>query len=522
MPAAGKTRLILTAMIFAVSMTFIDQTIVSLAIPELQKDLGLSATGTQWIINAYLLALAALFAFGGRLADIAGHRRMVVVGVILFAGASALCGATPTDADVAEPWMITFRVIQGAGAAIMFPAALAIVVAAFPVADRGKALAIFFGITGGLTAIGPFLGGYLTEWTWRSIFWVNVPVAVIALVLISIAKPDDTRTPAPIDWRGTALIAGGMGLAVLGLQQSSDWGWTHPATIACIAAGVLLLLAFVRVELRTRNPLIDVNVFRDRGFAAANGVLFAFSMAFIPVFFFTSMYAQISVGEDASSAGLFLLVFFAGFGGAAQWGGRMYDQQGVRAAVMPGCALAAVGFFFWARALDDFDLGDQWIWIVMAGAGCGLILGPASTDALNRVAATRYGEATGITQTVRNFGASVGLAVLGTVLILRTESNVEGSLTALGVPADRAEGIADAITSSGGGQASGDFGEQAGPVAERAFAAVRTDFANATETVFYVMAGIMAALYVIAHVWLPEGRVTQEQQVRGSAGSEAG
>jgi MFS family permease len=169
MRAAGSRQLILAAMIFAVAMTFIDQTIVSLAIPELQRDLGLSATGTQWIINAYLLSLSALFAFGGRLADIAGHRRMVVIGVTVFAVASALCGATPTG-DVAEPWMITFRVIQGAGAALMVPAALAIVVAAFPLAERGKALALFFGITGALTAVGPLAGGYLTEWTWRSIF----------------------------------------------------------------------------------------------------------------------------------------------------------------------------------------------------------------------------------------------------------------------------------------------------------------------------------------------------------------
>ena len=519
MRTAGNTRLILAAMIFAVSMTFIDQTIVSLAIPELQQDLGLSATGTQWIINAYLLSLSAFFAFGGLLADIAGHRRMLVIGVVVFAGASALCGAIPTGADVAETWMIVFRVIQGVGAAIMFPAALAIVVAAFPVAERGKALAVFFGVTGGLTALGPFLGGYLTEWTWRSIFWINVPVAIIALVLTHLAKPDDTRHPAPIDWRGTGLIAAGMGLSVLGLQQSSEWGWTSPATIGCIAAGVVLLALFVRLELRTRTPLIDLHIFRDRGFAAANAVLFLFSMVFIPVFFFTSMYAQISVGDDASSAGLFLLVFFAGFGGAAQWGGRVYDGRGVRAAALPGCVLGAVGFFLWARSLDDFQLGDQWIWVVMAGAGCGLILGPVSTDALNRVAATRYGEATGITQTVRNFGASIGLAVLGTILIMRTQSNVEGSLGALGVPKDRADEVADALTRSSGGQASGGFGEHAGPAAERAFAAVRTDFADATQTVFYVMAGIMVAVYVLAHVWLPRDRAVPDAALsRDAAG----
>src|SRR5262245_3713624 len=163
-------------MIFTVSMTFIDQTIVSIAVPEIQDDVGLSATGSQWIVNGYLLSLAALFALGGRLADIAGRRRMVLIGIAIFAGASALCGATP-DGSIAEAWLIVFRVIQGAGAAIMFPAALAIVLDAFPVSRRGRAMAIFFGIAGGLTSIGPIAGGYLTEWTWRSIFWINVPVA---------------------------------------------------------------------------------------------------------------------------------------------------------------------------------------------------------------------------------------------------------------------------------------------------------------------------------------------------------
>ena len=168
-------------MIFAVAMMFIDQTIVALAIPELQKDLSLSATGAQWIINGYLLALSALFLLGGKLADVLGHRRMVIVGVTGFAVCSALCGAP--DRSIGETWMIVFRILQGAFAALLFPAALAIVVAAYPLQERAKALAAFFGITGGLTAVGPLAGGYLTEWTWRAIFWVNIPVAIIALVL---------------------------------------------------------------------------------------------------------------------------------------------------------------------------------------------------------------------------------------------------------------------------------------------------------------------------------------------------
>ena len=496
----------LVAMIFAVSMTFIDQTIVALAIPELQKDLALSATGTQWIINAYLLSLSALFAFGGRLADIAGHRRMVVAGVALFAASSAACGLTPTT-GIAEGWMIVFRVLQGAGAAIMFPAALAIVVGAFPVSDRGKAMAIFFGVTGGLTAIGPLAGGYLTEWTWRSIFWINVPVAIVALILTARAEVAERPVKAPIDWRGTVLIAGGMGLAVLGLQQSSVWGWGDPATWACIALGILLLLAFVRSQVGAEHPLIELRFFRNRTFAASNAILFLLMIVFLPIFFFTSMYAQISLGEDASEASLFLLVFFGGFAAGSQWGGRLLDARGSKAAAIPGAILGAVGLFLWAGSLNDFDLGDQWIYIVMAGAGIGLLLGPVSTDALNHVPADSYGQATGINQTLRNFGASIGLAVLGTILILQNKAHLESSLGEFGVPKERADAIADSLSQSAGGAPAGGFGDLSGPAAQKIFSAVQHDFALSTQTVFYVMAGVMVVIYLLAHFWLPSGRV---------------
>src|SRR5580704_1274865 len=288
--AGGQSRsLILTAMIFAVAMTFIDQTIVSIAAPTIQHALGLSSSGMQWAINAYLLTLAALFAFGGRLADIAGHRRMVVLGVIIFAGASALCGATPKGA-AAEAWLVAFRALQGAGGAIMFPAAIAIVVVTFDLRSRGRALALFFGIAGALTAIGPIAGGYLIEWTWRSIFWINIPVALIALALIAISKPANESRPAPMDYRG-------VGLSVFGFQQSALWGWGDPAIWATIAIGVALLIVFYAVEARTDSPLINVRIFRNQAFLVENIILGIASMAFIPVFFFAALYGQIALAE---------------------------------------------------------------------------------------------------------------------------------------------------------------------------------------------------------------------------------
>jgi EmrB/QacA subfamily drug resistance transporter len=503
----ANKKLILAAMIFAVSMNFIDMTIVAIAIPQLQQDLSLSSTGVQWIVNGYLLSLSALFAFGGRLADIAGHRRMVVIGVVVFATASALCGATPTG-SAAEPWIIVFRVIQGAGAALMFPAALAIVLDAFPMRERGRALAIFFAIAGGLTSIGPLAGGYLTEWTWRAIFWVNIPVAIVALVLTVIAKPSNQKHPAPLDYRGAVLISGGMGLAILGLQQSSVWGWGSAVTWTCIAAGLALLAAFVVFELRVANPLMRIRIFQNRAFAVDNIILFLLMIPFVPLFFFASMYAQISLGESASETGLYLLIFFAGFAVASQWGGKVLDKRGARPTVVLGCLLAAVGFALWANKLPDLSVGSQWPFIVLAGAGVGLVLSPANTDALNRVAHSHYGEATGITQTVRNFGSSLGLAVLGTVLILENKSNLEATLGAQGLPKAQADQIAAAVSQSGGGDQSA-FGQHAGAQAKMIFSAVQHDFALASRTVFYAMAGVMAVAFVVAAIWMPAGKAEE-------------
>src|ERR1700684_724383 len=258
-------NLVLAAMIFAVAMTFIDQTIVSIAVPQIQKELGLTSTGVQWVVNAYLLSLAALFAYGGRLADTLGHRKMVVLGVIVFAGASAMCGLTPKG-SLAEAWIVAFRAVQGVGGAIMFPAALAIVVQTFELRERGRALALFFGIAGGLTAIGPILGGFLTQWTWRGIFWVNIPVALIALVLIFISKPVTEYKPARIDYRGLVLIAAGVALSVFGFQQSNIWGWHNPLIWLSIAVGLALLVVFYFVEVRTESPLMRVSIFPTRAF----------------------------------------------------------------------------------------------------------------------------------------------------------------------------------------------------------------------------------------------------------------
>ncbi len=364
-------------------MTFIDQTIVSIAGPEIQKQLGLTNTGVQWAINAYLLSLAALFAFGGRLADTVGHRKMVTFGVVLFA------------------------------------------------------------------AVGPILGGYLTQWTWRAIFWVNIPVAIIALILIIASKPITVHRPARMDYRGLVLIASGVALSVFGFQQSSVWGWSNPATGAFIAVGGLLLVVFYFVEMRTPSPLIEVSIFRIRSFLVQNMVLAITMLVFVPVFFFASEYAQVALDKSPSEAGLYILYFFIGFVIAAQIGGRMLDRVGGKRPVVLGCALSAVGFWLWAGKVTGLDFGTQEWYIILAGAGMGMMLGPASTDAVNRASRLSYGEATGITQTVRNYAASLGLAILGTILVSQMRSRIATSLIAQGVPGGRAHAEASSLSGSG-------------------------------------------------------------------------
>ena len=497
---------VLAAMIFAVAMIFIDQTIVSIAVPSIQRELGLSSTGVQWMVTAYLLSLSAFFAYGGRLADTVGHTKMVTLGIIVFAGASALCGLTPKG-SFAEAWIVIFRAVQGFGGAIMFPAALAIVVQTFPLRQRGRALALFFGLAGGLTAIGPVLGGYLTEWTWRAIFWVNIPVALVALGLLAISRPVTDHKPARMDYRGLVLIAAGVALSVFGFQQSNIWGWHNPLIWLSIVAGLALLVVFYFVERRTPEPLMQVSIFSIRPFLVENMVLFITNLAFIPLFFFASEYAQISLGKSSSQAGVILLFFFLGFVIASQIGGRMLDRVGAKRPVLLGCVLGAVGFWLWARHVTGLNFGAQQWYIVLAGAGMGFMLGPASTDAVNRASRLTYGEATGITQTVRNYAASMGLAILGTVLVTEIRNHVTNSLIAFGLPRARASADAATLSQSHGGSGTS--------VSVPHF--FQVDFAQSTQTVLYIMAGIMAAAAVVALVGLRFGL----QQDLGAAGPDA-
>ena len=298
-----------------------------------------------------------------------------------------------------------------------------------------------------------------------------------------------------MDYRGLVLIVAGVGLSVFGFQQASNWGWSNPAIGLCIVAGVVLLVVFALVELRTESPLMQVRIFTVRPFLVENLVLGIAMLAFVPVFFFASEYAQVALGKTASEAGLFLLTFFAGFVVAAQIGGRMLDRSGAKRPVVLGCALAAVGFVLWAGKVTTLSFSAQQWYVVVAGAGMGFMLGPASTDAVNRASHLSYGEATGITQTVRNYAASLGLAILGTLLVTEMRNRLTTSLTAMGLP--HAEAAAKAARLAEGGSAG------TTTTIPHFF---ELDFAYATRDVLWGMAVVMAVAAVVGMVGLRRGR----------------
>jgi predicted MFS family arabinose efflux permease len=279
---------------------------------------------------------------------------------------------------------------------------------------------------------------------------------------------------------------------VLGLQQSGHWGWTSVATLACLVAGILLLVFFVRFELRQSDPLIACAIFRHRGFSADNVVMGLAYASFLPLFFFASVYAQVVLGYNAGKTGLYILVIFIGFAVATQLGGRILDRRGARPAAVLGGALGAAGFFLWAGHLHQ-PLSSQWPWIIMAGAGIGFVLTPVTTDAVNRAPRGSYGEVTGVTQTVRYFAASLSLAILGSVLIHQTRSHAKASLAKLHIPKPIADKIVASIN-TGAGTAP----PRAHAAASAVFVAIQGDFADATRVVYLAMAGIMAASFLVA------------------------
>lgn len=433
--------LTLVAMTGSLSMIFIDITVVGVALPQIQTDLGMNDVSIQWVVSIYTLALACLVALGGRVADLIGRVPSFVVGVIIFALASAACGMAASAAV-----LIAARAVQGVGAALMQPASGALVIGSFAPGSRGKAMAVYVGIPLLFMVIGPVLGGVITQAaSWRWCFWINLPIAAVSLVLTAMARPADRRSASRrIDPLALMLLLIGLPALVLGVQQGSDWGWFAPwlpslaadawplqavSAVPLMLFGLALLAWFVVSEWRKREPLLAIGLFRDHGLLANALVLFLMQFALNGLVIHGSTYAQHVLAYSPRQAGMSLLPLLIPTLFVVHVAGRLYDRIGVRRPALIGTVGAAIGGVI--AALGAWMMYYPIIAIGMAviGAGVGFVMSPTNTDSMSRVPADARAQVSGLIQTMRHMGGTVGLAVIGAaVLVVRTRLGADTSV----------------------------------------------------------------------------------------------
>ncbi len=430
-----RSWLTLIAMTGSLSMIMLDQTVVSVALPTMTHQLPLTAAGAQWVVNAYVLAMAAAVAVGGKLGSKWGPVTTFRAGVIAFLVSSACCGLAPN-----ATCMVAARIAQGLGAALMVPVTASIVMAAFPTSMRGRAMGAYVGISQIFLALGPLVGGTLTEsWTWRAVFWINVPVGLVALLLVRISAPaNPTQRGLRISGTQTAMLMAGIGATVYGLQQSASWHWISGRTLGTIGGGVIVLALFTWLQLRDSEPLVDVRLFRIRAFVGDSIVLFATQFGMLAMTLYASLYAQNLLGYSPIQAGFSALAMIVPLMIGAQVAGRWYDRSGARPPMLLGLALATIGAAAWALALPDIAYASKIPGMALVGLGLGFVFSPINTDALSRVAAGQRSQASGIVQTLRQLGGALGVAVIGSVILSHENPHA--------APAARVGNVARAMT----------------------------------------------------------------------------
>jgi EmrB/QacA subfamily drug resistance transporter len=406
-----------------VLMIVLDTTIVNVALPSIREDLQFSPTSLVWVVNAYMLTFGGFLLLGGRLGDLFGHRRLFLLGLILFTLASVGCGLAPS-----QGMLIAARAIQGLGGAVVTAVALSLIMGLFTEnAERAKAMGIYGFVCSAGGSIGVLLGGFLTTTlNWHWIFLVNVPIGVLVYVFCRRLLPHapGTASGMRLDVAGAITVTASLMLAVYAIVKGHEIGWSSTQTVATLSTSVLLLIAFLIIEVRVRNPLMPLGLFRLRNVATANvaGVLWAAAM--FAWFFISALYLQLVLGYNAMQVGLSFLpanlimaVFSLGLSA------KIVMRFGIRAPLAAGLLIAAVGLFLFARApVDGRFLVDVLPGMILLGIGAGIAFNPLLLGAMSDVGPADSGLASGIVNTAFMMGGALGLAVLASLAAGRTDA----------------------------------------------------------------------------------------------------
>jgi EmrB/QacA subfamily drug resistance transporter len=407
--------IILLLVCLAQFMVILDATVVNVALPSIQKDLGLSENNLQWIVNAYTLLFGGFLLLGGRAGDLLGRKRLFLAGVVVFTAASLLNGLA-----VNSGMLIGSRALQGLGAAFISPAALSIISTTFAEGkERGKALGIWAAIASGGSAVGLVLGGVLTEaFSWPWIFFINVPVGVIAFILSFRLIPEskDETAERSFDVAGAVTATAGLMTLVFAIVKAQSQGWTSVRTIGEFVVAVVLLVAFVVIELRSTAPLVRLDIFRVRSLTAANVVMLLVASGLFAMFFFNSLYIQRVLGYGPLKAGLAFLPFTGGIMISAGIASQYAAKLGVRLVASVGIVITAVGLLWLTQIpVHGTYVKDVLPPILLTSFGMGLVFVVLTLVATTGLDDTDQGLASGIFNTSQQIGGALGLAILATI-----------------------------------------------------------------------------------------------------------
>ena len=393
-------------------MAALDALVVATALTRIRLGLGASIEALQWTVNAYNLSFAVLLMTGAALGDRFGRRRVFVAGLGLFTAASAACALAPTIG-----WLIAARAVQGAGAAMVMPLAMALLGVAFPREERGKALGFFSGVTGLALVSGPVVGGAIAQGiAWQWIFWLNVPIGMVTIPLV-VSRIRESKGPgAALDIPGIALVTGAALGMMWGLMGGNHAGWGSPEVVAALVAGVLLTVAFVAWELRAPAPMVPMRLFRSRAFSSGNAVSFLLFGSIQGTLFFLAQFLQTAQGHGPLGAGLRLLPWTACLFVVAPIAGSLVNRIGERPLIVVGLLLQAVGMAWLGRiAAPDLAYATLVAPLIVAGTGASMVIPAAQNAVLSSVAATEIGKASGTFNMLRLLGAVFGIAILASV-----------------------------------------------------------------------------------------------------------
>jgi len=494
-------RWVLAATIIGSSMAFIDGTVVNVALPALQADLNATVSGVQWVVEAYALFLSALILVGGSLGDRFGRRRIFAIGVTVFAVASVLSGLSTSATQ-----LILARAVQGIGGALLVPGSLAIIGAYFTDEQRGRAIGTWSGFSAITTALGPVLGGWLIEnISWRWVFFINVPLALLVLAIVFWRVPEsrDDEAPVRLDWPGALLATLGLGGVVFGLIESANLGWSHPLVVGTLAGGAVALIAFVAVEAFSKLPMMPLSLFKSKTFSGANLLTLVLYSALGGTLFFLPFNLIQVQGYSATAAGAAFLPFVLIMFSLSRWAGGLVDRYGAKRPLVVGPVIAAGGYLLFA--LPGVG-GSYWATffpaVVVLGLGMATSVAPLTTAVMGSVARRHTGVASGVNNALSRTAGLLAIAVLGIFVLLTFNANLDEHLAKMELPAQVRVQIDAQRTRLAGAQVPSGLSAQTRAALEQA---INRSFVAGFRLIMFINAGLALASALVAAL-LVEGR----------------